>query len=262
MTPAAPRPQLDTSKPHPARVYDWLLGGKDNYLVDAEVGEKLPEDSKAAARQNRAFMHRAVSWAAREGFDQFLDIGTGIPTQPNLHQVVQRVNPSARIVYTDFDPIVLRHAEALLISTPEGATDYIQADVREPEVILEHARSFLDFDRPIVLSLIALLHFIQDEEEPYGIVRTLVDAMPAGSLLIFSHGTTDFHPADLVDTVKDAYKKGAIPLRFRTRAETEQFFGGLELVEPGLVTAPHWYKDGDAPEDEQSGIYVGVARIR
>ncbi|WP_329456652.1 SAM-dependent methyltransferase [Streptomyces sp. NBC_01497] len=261
MTQGTPKPRIDTSKPHPARVYDWLLGGKDNYLVDQAVGDKLPEDSKAAARQNRAFMQRAVAWAAREGFDQYLDIGTGIPTQPNLHQIVQRVNPGARIVYTDFDPIVLRHAEALLISSPEGTTDYIQADVRDPATIVEHARKILDFDRPVVLSLIALMHFIQDEEDPYGIVRTLVDALPSGSLLIFSHGTTDFHPAELVDTVKEAYKKGTIPLRFRTREETARFFTGLEPVEPGLVTAPEWYKDEPRPEEERSGIYAAVLRV-
>ncbi|WP_030906095.1 SAM-dependent methyltransferase [Streptomyces sp. NRRL F-5126] len=261
MSSSTPKPRIDTSKPHPARVYDWLLGGKDNYLVDQAVGDKLPEDSKAAARQNRAFMHRAVAWAAREGFDQFLDIGTGIPTQPNLHQIVQRVNPAARIVYTDYDPIVLRHAEALLISTPEGTTDYIQADVREPGAIVEHARTILDFDRPVVLSLIALMHFVQDEEDPYGIVRTLVDALPSGSLLIFSHGTTDFHPPEMVATVQEAYKKGTIPLRFRTREETERFFDGLEPVEPGLVTAPHWYKEEPAPEEERSGIYAAVVRV-
>src|SRR5882757_1420784 len=149
MTASTPKPQVDTSKPHPARVYDYLLGGKDNYQVDQEVGEKLPEEAKAAARQNRAFMQRAAAWLAENGIDQFLDIGTGIPTEPNLHKIVKGISPRARIVYTDNDPIVLRHAEPLLISSPEGITDYIQADVREPEVILEHARRLLDFSRPI-----------------------------------------------------------------------------------------------------------------
>src|SRR5690349_21222186 len=125
-------PPLDTSRAHPARVYDWLLGGKDNYPVDEAVGEQLPPEAKDAARQNRAFMHRASAWLAEQGVDQFLDIGTGIPTKPNLHQIVQDITPTAKVVYTDNDPIVLRHAEALLVSGSEGVTDYIQADVRRP----------------------------------------------------------------------------------------------------------------------------------
>ncbi|MFD4814891.1 SAM-dependent methyltransferase, partial [Streptomyces sp. NPDC058418] len=167
MTAASPKPQVDTSKPHPARVYDYLLGGKDNYPVDHEVALKLPEASKMDARLNRAFMHRAVAWVARSGIDQYLDIGTGIPTEPNLHQIVQGIAPASRVVYTDNDPIVLRHAEALLISTPEGVTDYIEADVRAPQEILDHARGLLDFDRPIALSLIALMHFLPDDDDPY-----------------------------------------------------------------------------------------------
>ncbi|MGW2056708.1 SAM-dependent methyltransferase [Streptomyces sp. NPDC001840] len=261
MTTGIPKPQVDTSKPHPARVYDWLLGGKDNYTVDQEIGKKLPDASKLDARLNRAFMHRAAAWVAGTGIDQYLDIGTGIPTEPNLHQIVQGIVPASRIVYTDNDPIVLRHAEALLISTREGATDYIQADVRRPDEILDHARQILDFTRPVALSLIALMHFIPDEDDPYGITRTLVEALPAGSLFLFSHGTTDFQPDKLVGHVNDTYGKGGISLRMRSRAEVERFFEGLEMVEPGLVTAPNWYKDTPAPEDALSSFYVGVARV-
>ncbi|MBP3081111.1 SAM-dependent methyltransferase [Streptomyces albidoflavus] len=257
---ATPKPVIDTSRPHPARVYDWLLGGKDHYLVDQEVGEKLPAEARGNAARNRAFMHRAAAWLAGQGIDQFLDIGTGIPTEPNLHQIVQALNPSARVVYADNDPIVLRHAEALLVSTEEGATDYIQADVRDPEAILAHARSVLDFGRPIALSLIALLHFIPDGDDPYGVTRALVDALPSGSWLVLSHGTADQHP-ELENSTKDAYKKGAIPLRMRTRAEVEPFFAGLELAEPGLVTATDWYRGEPAPVSERSGFYVGVARV-
>ncbi|MEV0320279.1 SAM-dependent methyltransferase [Streptomyces sp. NPDC050658] len=251
---------IDTSKPHPARVYDWLLGGKDNYLVDQQMGEKLPPEARANAARNRAFMHRAAAWLAHSGIRQYLDIGTGIPTEPNLHQIVQKIAPESRVVYADNDPIVLRHAEALLVSTPEGATDYIQADVRSPEAILDHARDFLDFSRPVALSLIALLHFITDDEDPYALTRTLVDALPSGSLLVLSHGTTDEHP-ELVDSVKNTYKEGQVPLRMRRRAEIEPFFEGLELVEPGLVTATRWYQEPLAPKDERSGFYVGVARV-
>ncbi|MEW1718046.1 SAM-dependent methyltransferase [Streptomyces sp. NPDC093109] len=261
MTTGSPKPQVDTSRPHPARVYDWLLGGKDNYPVDQAVGEKIPPEAKGNAVRNRAFMHRAVAWVAAQGVDQFLDIGTGIPTEPNLHQIAQRTVPTARVVYADNDPIVLRHAEALLVSAPEGATDYFEADVRQPEAILDHARTLLDFDRPIALSLIALMHFVPDHEDPYRIVRTLVDALPSGSYLLLSHTTFDEHP-QYRDVVTTAYKEGEIPLRMRDRAEVELFFEGLDLVGPGLVTATHWYQDGPAPEVELSGFYVGVARVR
>ncbi|WP_381802521.1 SAM-dependent methyltransferase [Streptomyces niveus] len=262
MTADASKPRIDTSRPHPARVYDYLLGGKDNYPVDQEVGRRLPEDSKRDSRLNRAFMHRAVAWAASSGIDQYLDIGTGIPTKPNLHQIVQEIEPAARIVYADNDPIVLAHAEALLISTPDGATDYIEADARRPYEILEHARGFLDFDRPIALSLIALTHFIPDEDDPYGIVRTLVDALPSGSVLVLSQGTADFQPRELVGEVTSTYNRGGISLSLRTHSEVERFFDGLDLVDPGLVTAPKWFRDTPAPAEEQSSFYVGVARVR
>jgi hypothetical protein len=260
MTADAPRPTIDTSRPHPARVYDWLLGGKDNYPVDEAVGEKLPPEAKDAARQNRAFMNRATAWLATQGVDQFLDIGTGIPTAPNLHQIVQEIVPSARVVYTDNDPIVLRHAEALLVSRPEGVTDYIQADVREPRAILEHARELLDFNRPIALSLIALMHFLPEDQDPYGIVRTLIDALPSGSYLVLSHAASDLYP-ELAERVTAEYAKGGIRLGFRTRPQVERFFDGLDLVEPGLVTAPEWFKDTVRPDAEDSGIYAAVARI-
>ncbi|MFC8221021.1 SAM-dependent methyltransferase [Streptomyces sp. NPDC057362] len=260
MTAGTPRHHIDTSKPHPARVYDWLLGGKDNYPVDQRVGETLPAEARGNAARNRAFMHRAAAWLAKKGLDQFLDIGTGIPTEPNLHQIVQAIRPDARIVYADNDPIVLRHAEALLTSTPEGVTDFLHADVRQPATILERAREVLDFDRPIALSLIALLHFLPDEEAPYRVASTLVDSLPSGSYLLLSHGTADQHP-ELRQETESAYKKGAIPLRMRTRSEVEPFFSGLELVEPGLVFATEWYQEEPAPVRERSGFYVGVARI-
>ncbi|MET8861082.1 SAM-dependent methyltransferase [Streptomyces sp. NPDC004579] len=256
-------PPLDTSKAHPARVYDWLLGGKDNYPVDEAVGEKLPPEARDAARQNREFMHRASAWLAGQGIDQFLDIGTGIPTQPNLHQIVQNITPSAKVVYTDYDPIVLRHAEALLVSRPEGVTDYIQADVRRPEDIVQHARHVLDFSRPIALSLIALMHFIPDEQDAHSIVRNLVDTLPSGSYLVLSHASSDVFP-ELSAQVTAEYAKGGIQLGFRTRAEVERFFEGLDLVTPGLVTATQWVQSGEvpAPAPEDSGIYTAVARVR
>ncbi|MFC9647005.1 MULTISPECIES: SAM-dependent methyltransferase [unclassified Streptomyces] len=262
MTVGRLRRQIDTSKPHPARVYDYFLGGKDHYPVDVEMAEQLAAGAQRGAQINREFMHRAVAWTAREGIDQYLDIGTGIPTEPNLHQVVQEILPASRIVYTDNDPIVLRHAEARLVSGSQGATDYLEADVRRPEEILEHARALLDFSRPVVLSLIALMHFVPDEDDPYGITRTLVDSLPSGSVLIVSHGTADFLDPEQASKVTGTYRKGGISLCPRTRAEVERFFGGTDLVDPGLVRAPEWYRDTAAPEREESGFYVGVARVR
>ncbi|GAA3246490.1 SAM-dependent methyltransferase [Streptomyces sp. XM83C] len=258
-TPSTPQ-RADTGTAQPARVYDWLLGGKDNYPVDEAVGRKLPRQARDAARQNRAFMHRAADWLARQGIDQFLDIGTGIPTEPNLHQIVQRVLPAARIVYVDNDPIVLRHAEALLVSTPEGTTDYLQADGRDPAAILRHAREVLDFERPVALSLIALLHFLPDDQNPRDIVGELVSALAPGSHLVLSHAASDLH-SDLARQVTEEYARAGIRLGFRTRAEVARFFDGLDLVEPGLVTAPEWFRTEPAPPPEDSGIYAGVARV-
>ncbi|MEU7424887.1 SAM-dependent methyltransferase [Streptomyces sp. NPDC040750] len=253
--------QIDTSTAHPARVYDWLLGGKDNYPVDEAVGERLPAEARDAARQNRAFMHRAVAWLAAQGIDQFLDIGTGIPTEPNLHQIVQGIVPTARVVYTDNDPIVLRHAEALLVGRPEGVTDYVEGDVRDPAVIIAHARQTLDFSRPVALSLIALMHFIGDDQNPHELVRNMLAELPSGSYLVLSHAASDLYP-ELAELVTAEYAKGGIRLGFRTRAGVLRFFDGLDLVEPGLVTATEWFKGTPAPAPEGSGIYAGVARVR
>ncbi|NED10280.1 SAM-dependent methyltransferase [Streptomyces sp. SID9124] len=253
---------VDTGRAHPARVYDYLLGGKDHYPVDQALGEQMPELAKVGVAQNRAFMRRAAGWAARSGIDQFLDIGTGIPTRPNLHQIVQEIDPAARIVYTDNDPIVLRHAEALLVSSPEGATDYLEADVRDPEKILAHARTVLDFERPVALSMIALMHFLAEEDDPYGIARTLVDALPPGSCLALSHFTVDFLVVD--QEALDRYRSSGITLQPRDRAEVARFFDGLDMVGPGLVPAPRWYNGTPPPEpqDATDTIYAGVGRVR
>ncbi|MFB7293269.1 SAM-dependent methyltransferase [Actinacidiphila glaucinigra] len=263
MTTGTPHPpRIDTGRAHPARVYDWLLGGKDNYPADEAVGEKLPPQARDAARQNRQFMQRAAGWLAAQGVDQFLDIGSGIPTEPNLHQIVQRTTPAAKVVYTDNDPLVLHHAQALLAGRPEGVTDFIEADVHRPEEILEHARGVLDFTRPVALSLIALLHFVPDEQDAHGIVRTLLSALPPGSHLVLSHAASDLHP-ELAAQVTAEYAKGGIRLGFRTRSEVARFFDGLDLVTPGLVTAPEWHGTPPrSPSPEDSGIYAGVARVR
>ncbi|WP_455351556.1 SAM-dependent methyltransferase [Streptomyces sp. SYSU K217416] len=258
--------QIDTSKPHPARVYDWFLGGKDNYPVDEQLAEQLlalEPRGKDIARVNRAFMHRATRWLADNGVRQFLDIGTGIPTEPNLHQIAQASAPDARIVYADYDPIVLRHAEALLRSTPEGVTEYIQADVREPETILDRAKGVLDFSRPVALSLIALAHFLGDEDDPRGLVGRLMDALAPGSYLVLSHVTGDFDPVGAERAVA-LYRAGGVTLRLRSQAEVTGFFDALELVDPAVVLAAEWHPeigpDQRAPGDETIPVYAGVAR--
>jgi hypothetical protein len=258
--------RIDTSTAHSARVYDYLLGGKTNYPVD----EKLAETVLAAdptvrntALANRYFMHRAARWLADHGIRQYIDIGTGIPTEPNLHQVAQEAAPESRVVYVDNDPIVLRHAEALLDSTPEGVTDYLQADVRDPGRIIDAARKSLDFDKPVALSVIALLHFVSDEDDAYGIVRALVDELPPGSYLVAAHVTGDFDP-ERAEQVIALYRQQGTTLRPRSRPETARFFDGLELTDPGLVLAPEWHPGLGRNEptllDIPVPVYVGVAR--
>ncbi|MGH4027514.1 SAM-dependent methyltransferase [Actinomycetota bacterium Odt1-20B] len=259
-------PYVDTSKPHPARMYDWFLGGKDNYPVDEEVGRQLTAmDPRVTvtARANRAFMHRATRWLTRNGVRQFLDIGTGIPTEPNLHQVAQTIAPDARVVYCDNDPIVLAHAEALLRSTPEGATEYIQGDVREPAAILQVARKTLDFSRPVALSLVALLHFIADEDGAYELVERLMGELPPGSYLLLSHGTGDFTP-ETARQAAELYRARGLTLALRSHAEVERFFAPYELVDPGVAVLDTWHPElGEIEPDSGLGPtpgYGGLAR--
>jgi len=252
--PAELRRRIDTTKAHPARVYDVFLGGKDNY----------PEDRAAAAaalaanprgyldvRHNRDFLRRAVTRLTEEaGIRQFLDVGTGLPTQDNVHQIAQRIAPETKVVYVDNDPVVLAHARALLTSGPEGATDYIDADLVNPAQILEEAAKTLDFDQPIALALVAILHFVEDAEA-YPIVRQLVDALPSGSRLVLSHLTEDLNPEN-VRAVQRTYTERGFTFVLRSKAEVERFFteSGLELDEPGVVPAHHWQPDGAAPAPE------------
>ncbi|MER6137738.1 SAM-dependent methyltransferase [Streptomyces sp. NPDC001815] len=264
----SPLRRIDTSRPHPARVYDWLLGGKDNYPVDEELGRQITgfdENAAHTARSNRYFMHRTTRWLAQEaGVRQYLDIGTGIPTEPNLHQIAQATAPDARIVYVDNDPIVLAHAGALLRGTDEGMTEYIQADARDTGAILEQASRVLDFESPIALSLVALLHFVPDESGAYDLVSDLVNALPAGSYVALSMMTADFEPEAVARGVQ-MYAAGGLSLVPRPLAGVVRFFEGLELVDPGVVSLTRWRPDLAVDEDTPPGdapvsLYGGVAR--
>ncbi|MET7682141.1 SAM-dependent methyltransferase [Streptomyces sp. NPDC005423] len=237
--------RVDTSRPHPARVYDWWLGGKDNYPVDEELARRiLAVDATAVrgARANRRFMQRAVRTAAEAGIGQFLDIGTGIPTEPNLHQVAQSVVPQARVVYADNDPIVLRHAEALLHGSVEGRTEYVHADVRDPDTILALAAETLDFGRPIALSLVALTHYLGDDpdgDDVYGLIERYVGALVPGSHVVLSQVTPDLNP-EAVAKAAEHFRRGGTPFHPRTLAEFSRFFEGLELLGPGVIPVCGW----------------------
>ncbi|BBC35647.1 uncharacterized protein SGFS_069410 [Streptomyces graminofaciens] len=251
--PAVLRNRIDTTKAHPARVYDVFLGGKDNYPVDRETaaaGLAANPRGYLDVRHNRDFMRRAVTTLTRDGIRQFLDIGTGLPTAENVHQIAQRITPDSRVVYVDNDPVVLAHARALLTSGPEGVIDYIDADLTAPAQILEEAAKTLDFDQPIALCLVAVLHFIEDERA-YPVVKELIDALPAGSRLVLSHLTEDLNPAK-IRAVQETYTKRGFTFVLRSKDEVARFFEQSDLVvdEPGVVPAHHWRFEEGAPAPE------------
>ncbi|MEU5930227.1 SAM-dependent methyltransferase [Streptomyces antimycoticus] len=264
---------LRTDKAHSARMYDFYLGGKDNYEADREAAFKVAAAYPGifvCARENREFMHRATRVLARDyGIRQWLDIGTGIPTKPNLHEVAQSVAPEARIVYVDNDPIVLVHAQTLLSSSAEGRTAYIRADVNEPDAILRSPELIetLDLTKPVALSLNALMHFVTDAQDAHGIVRRLMDALPSGSALALSHCTPDFDPQTW-QKVTDIYDRAGTPVQFRGKAAVADFFADLDLIEPGIVVGHRWRPsagsggdasgDGSAPSDADVSLWVGV----
>ncbi|MEU6536927.1 SAM-dependent methyltransferase [Streptomyces sp. NPDC047000] len=260
---------LDTSRPHSARMYDYYLGGKDHFEVDARAASTVAEAFPSVflcARENRAFMHRATRVLAREhGIRQWLDIGTGIPTEPNLHQVAQSVAPEARVVYADNDPLVLKYAERLMRSTAQGRTMYIEADVNDPEALLDgpELAQVLDLDRPVALSLNALMHFVTDAQDPYGLVGRLLAALPSGSALALSHGTADFDPSTW-HKITDIYTEAGTPVRFRTQDEVARFFDGLELLDPGVSVGHRWRPDDETEArakdltDAQVSLWTGV----
>ncbi|KOU77917.1 methyltransferase [Streptomyces sp. MMG1533] len=264
---AAPA-RIDTSRPHPARVYDWWLGGKDNYPVDEELARKiLAVDGTVlrGARANRRFMQRATRVAAEAGIRQFLDIGTGIPTEPNLHQVAQGVAPESKVVYADNDPIVLRHAEALLHGSPEGSTNYIHADVRDPDTILRLAAESLDFGQPVALSLVALTHYLGDEsdgDDVHGLLKRYVDFLAPGSYLVLSQVTADLNP-EAIEKAAEHFRRSGTSFHPRSLTEFSRFFDGLELLGPGVIPVSGWRPEPEDVAVQAEGIvpvYAGVAR--
>jgi hypothetical protein len=254
------RPNIDTTKPHAARMYDYLLGGKDNFAVDRETAEKAVQSwhsVRTAARENRAFLGRAVRYLVREaGIRQFLDIGTGLPAANNVHEVAQQIAPECRVVYADNDPIVLAHARALLASSPAGRTAYIDADLREPEKILASGAvtQTLDLSRPVALMLVAILHFLPDEDNPERSVSTLLGALPPGSYLVASHATEEYDPEG-VGGAGRAYQARGLTGQLRTMDElAELAFRGLEMVDPGLVPLSEWRPEGGRPRPQPAEV--------
>ena len=260
-----PAPGIDITVAHSARVYDYWLGGKDNFAADRALGDamikaipSLPE----MARANRAFLARAVRYLVEEaGVRQFLDIGTGIPTGGNIHEIAQGLAPESRVLYVDHDPIVLTHARALMSSTPEGRTEFVMADIRDPEAILaapELAKT-LDLDQPVALMLVAILMYFHDDEGVYDWVATLVDSLPSGSYVAITHPTADFDPAATRGAVTAATQAG-ITLVPRSRAQVMRFFDGLEIVKPGVVPVLAWHPDELADDPEAAWYWAGIAR--
>jgi hypothetical protein len=257
-------PPFDTSVAHVARVYNYWLGGKDNFAADRAAGEqaiKAFPGIPLSARSNRAFLARTVRFLAGEaGIRQFLDVGTGIPSANNTHEVAQATAPASRVVYVDNDPIVLTHARALLASDPAGATDYIDADMRDPQQILAQAVRLLDFSRPVALMLMAVLQHLDDEDAPYQIVQTLMDALPPGSYLAMSHPAKDIDAEAMAKMADSLNKMMAEKVTFRDRAAVARFFDGLELVEPGLVQASKWRPTSESEAASPAALWGGVAR--
>ncbi|MFD4985293.1 SAM-dependent methyltransferase [Streptomyces sp. NPDC058374] len=258
------RARIDTSKPHSARFWNYFVGGKDNYEIDRETGDQIKEIFPGlvdVARTSRHFLGRAVRYlTVEQGIRQFLDIGTGLPTADNTHQVAQRYAPDSRIVYVDSDPLVLAHARALLTSTPEGKTAYLDADLYRPEEILKAAESTLDLSRPVALMILNTLGHVEQAAEARDLVNRLMAGLPSGSHLVISDSTAT---SDGMIAASTAYNKsGAVPYHVRGVAEIAGFFDGLELAEPGIVQVTRWRPEDDAPPEEAAAVdaYGGVAR--
>ncbi|MET8804129.1 SAM-dependent methyltransferase [Streptomyces sp. NPDC004546] len=255
--------KIDTSVPHSARIWNYWLGGKDNYPVDEQAGDAYTAvfpGIVTIARSSRAFLRRNITYLVREaGIRQFLDVGTGLPTAENTHEVAQRLAPEARIVYVDNDPMVLAHARALLYSSAEGATAYIDANVTAPERILEAAAETLDFDRPVALILSNILGHVADYDQARSIAERLMAALPSGSYLSVNDGSRGIDP--VFEQAQDAYNdSGAVPYNLRTVDQITAFFDGLELIDPGVVSVTQWRPEPGSPTPEIIAEHGGLAR--
>jgi O-methyltransferase involved in polyketide biosynthesis len=250
--------KIDASVAHSARIWNYWLGGKDHYPVDRKVGDQIAEmfpDIVGLARADRAFLGRAVRYLVGEaGIRQFLDIGTGLPTADNTHEVAQRVAPESRIVYVDNDPLVLAHARALLVSTPQGATEYLEADVRDTDAIFRDAARTLDFTQPVAVMLLGIVHHVSDDDEAHAIVNRLLDGIPPGSYLVMAHSTNVVTGAAMDEAVRHWNQFGKPPMTLRTPQAIAGFFDRLELLEPGVVSTSRWRPDpadGPVPETDE-----------
>ncbi|KIH98243.1 hypothetical protein LP52_13700 [Streptomonospora alba] len=265
--PGRPPPaSIDLSVPHSARVWNYWLGGDDNYAADRVAGDevlaRLP-DIADGARAERAFLARVLRHLVGEaGIRQFLDVGTGLPTADNTHEVAQRLAPESRVVYVDNDPLVTVHARTLLTSTPEGATDYLQADLRDTRTILDRSAETLDFAAPIGLMLLGVVNHIVNDAEAYAAVARLVRALPAGSYLALTHSTAEIHGEPMLEVMREMNERGGTPITARSREQIERFFDGTELLEPGVVSCSLW-----RPEPSEEGapnevyLFGGVGRL-
>jgi hypothetical protein len=260
----APR-GVDPATPNVARMYDYVLGGRDNFAADRAASDRLINaipDGREALRANRRFLGRAVRYVAQQGVRQFIDLGSGLPNMGNVHEVAREVDPGARVVYVDIDPVVVVHARALLSAADDRAT-VIQADLRRPGGVLSdpEVERLIDFSQPVGVLFVATLHFVTDDHDPAGIVRAFTDRMVSGSHLVISHSTFDDRPEDQVAEIVDTYSGASAPMIFRGRDEIIPFFGGLDLVEPGLVKINRWRPDDlEARATGGAWVYGGVGR--
>jgi hypothetical protein len=257
--------EIDLSRPSASRVYDFYLGGFHNFSSDREMAEQAIKDwpdLPLIMKSNRAFLRRAVSHLVDQGVRQFLDIGSGIPTVGNVHEVAQDLAPESRIVYVDLDPVAVAHSRAILADNPNATV--MTGDLRKPDGILADLaqNDLLDLSRPIGLLMVAVLHFVGDQDAPDEAIATLRDALPGGSYLTISHATHELHPPELTDFHRDLYRQTATPMTMRSRAQVEALFDGFELVEPGVVLSEHWHPDPDAEVEhpERFPIWAGIGR--
>jgi SAM-dependent methyltransferase len=257
-------PDIDVTVAHIARVQDYWLGGKDNFQADREAGDvaiAAVPDMVASVRNTRAFLARTVRYLAAEaGIRQFLDVGTGIPTANNTHEVAQAVAPESRIVYVDNDPMVLAHARALLTSDPRGATAYIDADIRDTGRIVAEAERWLDFSQPVAVVLMAVLQFVPDEDDPHAIAAHLVDVIPPGGYLIISHPAADIQAAAMATMATRLSQLMSQKVTPRTHEQVARFFDGTELIDPGVVRVPEWRPVTEADAGTPSTMWGGVGR--